>query len=195
MIRKGVFLITDITGYTTFMTKSELDHAQHIIEALFESQLEVIQPPLVVSNFQGDAILCYAPDDQIADGGDILELVDDIYGAFRRKMAEMQVDPPCSCKACSTIDGLDLKVFIHHGDYLVRTLGDREEILGSDVILAHRMMKNSVTEKTGMDSYLMISEPAYERLGVANSGLEVVPHQESYDHTGAMKHYLAPLSD
>ena len=65
---KGYFLITDITGYTTFLTQSELEHAQMVIEALFDTQLKCINKPLNVSNFQGDAILCYAPVESGADG-------------------------------------------------------------------------------------------------------------------------------
>ena len=63
MVQKGYFIITDITGYTAYLTKSELDHAHEILKSLFDAQIENIKPPLVVSNFQGDAILSYAPED------------------------------------------------------------------------------------------------------------------------------------
>ena len=34
MAQKGYLLIADITGYTIFLTSSELDHAQGILDAL-----------------------------------------------------------------------------------------------------------------------------------------------------------------
>lgn len=42
----GYFFISDITGYTQFLTPPELDHAKEIQDALFESILENIQPPV-----------------------------------------------------------------------------------------------------------------------------------------------------
>ncbi len=40
MAEQGYLLIADITGYTRFLTGSELDHAQGILEGLFAVILE-----------------------------------------------------------------------------------------------------------------------------------------------------------
>ena len=183
MIKKGFFIITDITGYTIFLTKSELDHAHHIIQALFESQLDVIAAPLQISNFQGDAILCHVPEETVGQGVDLLHQVDAIYDAFAAKIAEMQVDPPCGCNACSNITMLDLKMFIHYGEYLLKTVGTSDEIIGSDVITAHRMMKNDVQEKTGIHSYLLITETALTKLGLEDDS-KFVDYSQNYEHIG-----------
>lgn len=55
-IQKGIFVIADITGYTAFLTQSELDHAHEILKTLFDTLLNNIKTPLQISNFQGDAI-------------------------------------------------------------------------------------------------------------------------------------------
>ena len=39
MAQKGYFILTDISGYTEFLTKSELDHAQDALQNLFDAQL------------------------------------------------------------------------------------------------------------------------------------------------------------
>ncbi|MBC8377480.1 MAG: DUF2652 domain-containing protein [FCB group bacterium] len=183
MIKKGYFIITDITGYTIFLTESELDHAHHIIQGLFESQLEVIGTPLQISNFQGDAILCHVPEETVGQGADLMDQVDAIYDAFSAKIAEMQIDPPCGCNACSNITMLDLKMFMHYGEYLVKTVGTSDEIIGSDVITAHRMMKNDVPEKTGIHSYLLVTETALKNLGIEND-TKFVNYTQSYEHIG-----------
>ena len=36
MARKGYFILTDISGYTEFLTRSELDHAQDALQNLFD---------------------------------------------------------------------------------------------------------------------------------------------------------------
>jgi len=194
MADKGFFLISDITGYTSFLTQSELEHAQHILEALFDCQLKIISAPLKVSNFQGDAILCYTID-QYEDTGEktFLQAVK-LYKAFRARIAEMQIDPPCHCKVCSTMDLLDLKIFFHYGEYLIKKIGDREELVGADVILAHRMMKNKVREQTKIKSYLLMSEAAFSQLNVGKKDLVFKPYEDFYEHIGKVKMHVVDLN-
>ncbi|RMF07316.1 MAG: DUF2652 domain-containing protein [Candidatus Neomarinimicrobiota bacterium] len=192
-VRKGYFLITDITGYTIFLTRSELDHAHHIIQALFQAQLASLTEPVQVSNFQGDAILCYLPEEAVPDGNFVLDQVRNIYRAFTREMAAMQVNPPCGCNACSNISTLDLKIFVHFGRFMENRVGDRTEILGSDVILAHRMMKNHIREATGIQSYLCLSEAAHRKLAPERLGLPTRPHRETYEHLGEVPMYVGDL--
>ena len=105
----------------------------------------------------------------------------------------MQVDPPCSCRVCSTISLLDLKIFVHFGEYLLQKVGDREELLGSDVIVAHRMMKNNVVKDTGIKSYLLLTEKAFEHLGVDAIRSDFIKHSETYDDIGLIDLLVAPL--
>jgi uncharacterized protein YndB with AHSA1/START domain len=44
---------------------------------------------------------------------------------------------------------LDRKMCIHYGEYLIQKLGDQEELLGAEVIVAHRILKSHVMETTG----------------------------------------------
>lgn len=195
MIDKGYFIITDITGYTSFLNQSELDHAQHILNALFESQLETIKQPLIVSSFRGDAILCYVPEKSVSDGEAIFNQIDQIYGAFATKIAEMQINPPCSCRICSTISLLDLKIFVHYGQYLLQKMGDSEELLGSDVITIHRLMKNNVVKVTGIKSYLLITEGAFQQLGAKSVRSRFIKHTETYEDVGKVDLLIRPLSN
>ncbi len=183
MIEKGYFIITDITGYTIFLTESELDHAHHIIQGLFDSQLDVIAKPLQISNFQGDAILCHVPEEMLDSGTALFDQINSIYDAFTGKIAEMQVDPPCGCNACTNLTMLDLKMFMHYGEYMVKSIGTSVEIMGSDVITAHRMMKNEVPEKTGINSYLLLTNKALGRLKLDNAS-DFIDYSEVYDHIG-----------
>jgi hypothetical protein len=192
-VQKGYFIITDISGYTIFLTKSELDHAQHIIEALFEAQLASISKPLQISNFQGDAILCFVAEKDVSNKKDLLAQIKKLYQAFSDEMAAMQIDPPCGCTACANVSSLDLKIFLHYGEFILRQFGDRSEILGPDVILAHRMMKNRVREATGITSYLLLSRQAYDRLKIGPEDFKVVPHTETYEHIGAVEMFVGSL--
>src|SRR4030067_563003 len=57
--------------------------------------------------------------------------------------------PPCMGNPCRNIPSLDLKFIAHHGDYIIQQVRDIREMVGSDVNLIHRLLKNHVAEATG----------------------------------------------
>ena len=73
---------------------------------------------------------------------------------------------------------------VHYGEYLLQQLGDREELLGADVIVPHRMLKNHVIEQTGIKSYALFSEAAAQALGLQNLCAPLTAHKETYEHLG-----------
>jgi uncharacterized protein YndB with AHSA1/START domain len=73
---------------------------------------------------------------------------------------------------------------IHYGDYLIQKLGDREELLGADVIVPHRMLKNHVIEQTAIKSYALFSNVAAGQLNLPEYCEYLIPHVETYEHIG-----------
>ena len=90
----------------------------------------------------------------------------DCYGTFREHVRETEAGLTCTCAACSTGARLDLKFVIHHGSYVEQTIAGRTELLGPDVTVAHRMLKNEVVAKTGWEAYALLSSAAVEHLEV-----------------------------
>ncbi len=193
MIHKGYFVLADITGYTAFLTGSELDHAQDILKSLFETLHEQIKPPLAISNYQGDAILSYAPEAGALQGQTLLELVENIYFAFTRKRENIRHSTTCTCRACSNIPNLDLKLFVHFGEYVLQDMPGRQELSGPDVIVAHRMMKNQVKEKTGVKAYALLTDAAIQKLGLAGMCVQMQAHSETYEHIGEVPMWVYDL--
>lgn len=192
-IQKAFFVISDITGYTMFLSRSELDHAQDILKALFESQLSHIRAPMRVSNFQGDAIFMYVPEAGFAQQQTMIEMIEGIYFAFARQLDLMRLGTTCRCNACANMGHLDLKLFVHYGQYMGQKLGDKEELIGPDVILTHRMLKNSVVEKTGIHAYALFTSAAAEALRLEDYCEGLVRHSEEYDHVGRVEMVIHPL--
>lgn len=184
MANKGYFIITDISGYTEYLTESELDHAHEILQSLFDVQLKQIKFPLKISGFRGDAIFMYTPEACFVNPQSFLETLENLYVVFLETVQQMQFNTTCPCKACRNIYKLDLKMCIHYGEYLIQQLGDREELLGADVIVPHRMLKNKVIEQTGIKSYALFSEAAAQALGLQNLCNPLTAHKETYEHLG-----------
>ena len=80
---------------------------------------------------------------------------------------------------------LKLKVVVHSGEALFYQIHKFNELSGTDVILVHRLLKNS--EAT--DEYLMLTEQAYTDVEFPCS-LPVMEGSESYEHLGHIKTFI-----
>ena len=178
-------MLADISGYTSFVAGTELDHSHEILSDLLETICTQIEKLLTIHKLEGDAVFAYAPEAIISRGETILELVESTYVAFRDRQTDIKRSTTCTCRACQNIPGLDLKFIVHHGDYIIQQVRGIREMVGSDVNLVHRLSKNHVTEATGWRAYLMITEPCLAPLDVK---LEWAHEQtESYEHLGEIK--------
>lgn len=184
MATKGYFIITDISGYTEYLTKSELEHAHATLQSLFDAQLANIKFPLHISGFRGDAIFMYVPETEFVNPQSLVEILENQYIVFSETLQQMVINTTCQCNACKNIKLLDLKAAVHYGEYMIQKLGDKEELLGADVIVPHRMLKNHVIEKTGVKSYAIFSEAAAEKLNLKTICDPLIPHTETYEHLG-----------
>jgi len=193
MVQKGYFVLTDISGYTEFLTRSELDHAQDTLQNLFDVQLDHIKYPFVISGFRGDAIFMYVPGTNFCEPQSFLEALENLYFVFADTRRQMVQNTTCTCRACQNIAKLDLKMVIHYGEYALQKLGDREELLGADVIVPHRMLKNHVIERTGIESYALFSEAAVQASNLLQLAYPLVPHSEVYEHIGEINMQVLDL--
>ena len=187
MTKKGYFILTDISGYTEFLTESELEHAHETLQSLFDVQLANIKFPLKISGFRGDAIFMYTPEACFVNPQSFVETLENLYIVFADTLRQMQFNTTCPCRACRNMGKLDLKMCIHYGEYLIQTLGDREELLGADVIVPHRMLKNTVIEKTGVKAYALFSKAAADVLQLEELSQPLLPHSETYEHLGRLE--------
>ena len=87
----------------------------------------------------------------------------------------MQRGTTCRCAACASIGSLDLKFVAHFGTYVLSVDGDREDLAGPDVILVHRLLKNTVGDAGGPQAYVFLTDPCLQRLPPS---FDLPPHSE-----------------
>ncbi|HEV7600058.1 MAG TPA: DUF2652 domain-containing protein [Bradyrhizobium sp.] len=196
MAQKGFLLIADITGYTMFLTSSELEHAQGVLDALFRSIFAEIRAPIVLSNLQGDAALAHLPETDVPQRQFPLDAIERIYCSFANTLAAMRLNTTCSCNACRNMGSLDLKFFLHHGEYATQTLAGRSELQGPEVIRLHRLMKNSVTKATGIRAYALVTQQAADAIRLPDffaGAIGHVEHTSEFGDTPCYVYDLAPV--
>ena len=184
-IRTGFFVIADISGYTSFLTDTELEHAQEIIEEIIKLLLDHIHPPLKIVQLEGDAVFYYVPEEMLPEPERLLEHIEACYCDFASHIHYARRLTHCGCRACSSMHTLDLKFFVHYAEYMIQRLpGAPEGVAGRDIILLHRLLKNSVTEKTGLRGYALMTNAYLDRIGVPSS---ITAHTETYEHIGEVQ--------
>ena len=193
MAEQGYFVIADITGYTAFLSSSELEHAEDSLRSLINLLIEQTKPPLVISRLQGDAVISYAPQASFLQGQTLVEIIENSYVAFRQARERMQLNTTCTCAACQNIPNLDLKFLVHYGSYVLQQTPMYQELVGNDVNLTHRLLKNRITELTGVKAYAAYTEPAVEALGIKEFCIDMSQHTESYEHLGEVLLFIQDL--
>jgi hypothetical protein len=190
---EGYLLIADITGYTRYLSESELEHAQETLTALLELLVENTRPPLVISRLAGDAVISYGLRENFFQGQSFVEKIEDTYVTFRKALERLVLNNTCQCNACANISSLDLKFFVHYGTFGIQHISDHDELVGSDINLLHRLLKNSVTEATEFQAYALYTDTTIHQLGVEGLSEMMTPHSEAYEHLGDVKVWVQDL--
>ena len=187
----GYLVLADISGYTAFVAGTELEHAHEVLTDLLETIVDHFKALLTIAKLEGDAVFAYAPESRIPRGETMLELIEATYVAFRDRVEAARRRTTCECNACRAIPSLDLKFLMHHGDYILQNISGIAELVGSDVNLVHRLLKNHISEATGWRAYSLFTEEGLEHMGVRPDGMH--EQAEAYEHLGAVKTYSLDL--
>ena len=193
MAELGYLVIADITGYTAFLNDSELEHAEDSLRDLLDLLIDQTKPPLVISRLEGDAVISYSPEASFLQGQTMVEIIENTYVRFRQARQRMRLNTACPCNACQNIPNLDLKFFVHYGTYVLQNFANYTELVGKDVNIAHRLLKNHIREETGISAYAAYTEAAVEALGIPEFVDEMQEHLEEFPDVGEVKLYVEDL--
>lgn len=193
MEHRGFLLIADISGYTNFLNVSELEHAQQTLTDLLELLVEQTRPPLVVTQLEGDAIFSYAFEEGFVTAQTFLERIEQTYVEFRRAIDLMVLNNKCTCNACANVSALDLKFFVHRGSFAIQPVADIKQLVGPDVNLIHRLLKNSILTDTGIRAYLVLTEPAVDTLGIDPVEENMVNQREAVPDFGEVSVWVKDM--
>jgi len=186
------FLIADISGYTSYLAGVELDHAQDIVADLVGTVVTALRPSFKLAKLEGDAAFMYAPAEKI-DGSILLDAIERCYFGFRRRRRDVGQATACECNACVRIPDLNLKFVVHNGLSLHQKMAGRDELLGSDVIVVHRLLKNRVVEQLGLTAYALISQAAIDAVGLEPVALGLTAFSETYESIGEISSWVQDL--
>jgi hypothetical protein len=188
-VNEVLFFIPDIGGFTKFIAETEIQHSQHIIQELLEILADANTLGMKVSEFEGDAVLFY----RHGSPPSLEQLVQQarkMYLDFHTHLKKFEYARICQCGACAGAGGLALKMVAHFGSASTMQVKDHLKFIGKDIIIAHRLLKNSVS----VPEYLLVTQPTL-------SGIENADGQRSsfasgsdvYDNLGTIEYQFKSL--
>ena len=185
-------LIPDISGFTEFMTNTELSHGSHVINMLIQAMIKAVDDEYEISEIEGDAIVLIKKGPAPA----LKEIQDSclrIFNAFHYQRKWMQLHAICPCAACLCADKLTLKFIVHHGPLTEIKVGRFVKQSGAEMIVAHRLLKNSI----GKNEYLLITEKLLQQSKDVQEKLETewISSSDEYPSIGKIDYRFALLKE
>jgi Protein of unknown function (DUF2652) len=188
----GPLVLADISGYSEFLhavayehrddafAGGKVPHAYAVISSLLDGIVQRLVPPFTLSKLEGDAVFAYATDgEQVPRGQALLGCIGACYTGFREQVGTARSVWPCECDACTRIDQLDLKFIVHAGPFVLQSIAGRHELVGPEVVIAHRLLKSRAAEAVGQPAFALITDSASAWLDVpADGGIPVVEECE-----------------
>ena len=185
--------IPDISGFTKFVTQTEIEHSNEIISDLIEVIIKSNFLELKVSEIEGDSVLFYL----LGKPPTLEKIIDQskkMFMNFHLTLMVMERDFDCACKACSNVSNLTLKFITHYGECREVPIQNFIKLIGSDVILAHRLLKNSVPDR----EYILLTEKYLEsqqsKFMIEEDWIKIKQSIEVFEDFGEINTKYIPLT-
>jgi uncharacterized protein YndB with AHSA1/START domain len=186
----SILLIADLSGYTGYLISSEIEEAPAIAGDLVETMLGQLTPVFELAGLEGDAAFLHAPLATL-DGEGLLEAIGRCHRAFRQRIESLRQATTCECEACRRVPTLDLKFFVHVGPVVRQRILGREELAGRDVIVVHRLLKDSQPAREGQRRFALLTDAAVRALGIDPVSRDLQPATQTYEHLGEIPAWSA----
>lgn len=200
---EGPLLLADIGGYTAFLQAVTEAHredafadgavpeAYRLMSSLLDGIVGCIVPPFTLSKIEGDAVFVFTAAADVPPGEALLDTIRACYADFQAQLTDVGKIWTCTCTACARATGLDLKFVLHAGRYVLQQIAGSRELSGPDVVMAHRLLKNSAAAKVGHGAYALLSAAAVRRFDISTES--AISLTETYEHYAPIEAYAFAL--
>ncbi len=186
MQNNGLLFIPDISGFSSFINSTEIEHSRHIISELLSKIMDANELELVVSEIEGDAVLFYkfGPPPNFDQ---LITQVEKMFLDFHRHILNYDQQRVCNCGACESAPDLTLKIITHYGEFSTYKVQEYEKLFGKSVIVAHRLLKNDIIG----NEYWLMTESLHNHLTIVDTkaGLNWENGMQQFDQIDVSFYY------
>jgi hypothetical protein len=188
---RALLLIADIGGYTEYMSshRMSLAHAEVNTGRLLEKVIDAA-PDFDLIEIEGDAAFLSRQADTLDREATVAATTRAAVAMHRAFHLERQhvATNLCPCNGCAQAENLKLKFVAHIGEVATQTIRQRRKLVGIDVILIHRLLKNPVP----VPEYILFSEELYR---TGDGALPVHEVSQDLEGIGPVRTYFVDVED
>ncbi|GEO02590.1 hypothetical protein AAE02nite_02540 [Adhaeribacter aerolatus] len=192
----ALIFIPDISGFTKFVNETGLETSRNLIADLLEIIIEANILDMELAEIQGDAVLFYrlGPPPPVQE---VINQCKQIFIDFQNYLKIVERDQGTEVGASLSDSRLTLKVVVHYGCLSVTQIREHIKLMGKNVIIAHRLLKNNIAG----DEYVLLSEDYLRtqpepEIKANFSWSRLHKGSTFYEHLGEIKYryaFLTPL--
>ena len=149
----ALIFIPDISGFTKFVNETGLETSRNLIAELLEIIIEANILDMELAEIQGDAVLFYrlGPPPTVQE---VIHQCKQIFIDFQNFLKIVARDRGSELGEFLSDSRLTLKVVVHYGRLSVTQIREHIKLMGKNVIIAHRLLKNNING----DEYMLLTE-------------------------------------
>lgn len=190
----ALLFIPDISGFTRFIEQSGSAQAPFLVADLLEILIEANTLELEVNEIQGDAVLFYRLGPP-PSARELMQQCRRIYLDFQNYLLLVEQDTDSELAAALRELVLTLKIVVHYGRVSVARIREYTKLMGRDVIMVHRLLKNTIAGAEYVlltEGYIQTQPPA--ELASAFAWTRLLPGSTHYEYLGHTPYHYAYLS-
>jgi hypothetical protein len=191
----ALLFIPDISGFTRFVNSVKIKHSHNLIADLLEIIIEANVLGMELCEIQGDAVLFY----KVGDPPPVEDIVNQCKQIFLDFQNHLRIVESTSSALGTTLSdtNLTLKIVVHYGRVAITQIREHTKLMGKDVIIAHRLLKNDIHG----EEYVLLSEQYLQtqdekKLRSCFAWTQLQNGASAYEYLGEVRYkfaFLTPL--
>jgi hypothetical protein len=146
-----------------------------------------------VGEIEGDAIFFYKTG-RLPSVNMVAKQCRLLFQTFHNYLKSVEKEDPENYAKHLADGQMGLKVIVHYGDIMAANIKGRTKLIGQNVIIAHKLLKNSIRE----GEYVLLTESYLDKLKGKNITQwfpwgELKEGSETYEYLGEVKYFYIPF--
>ena len=192
-IQGAFFCVPDITGFTKFIATSDLSFSSSFIPGLLRRLVNANIINLNVGEIEGDAIFFYRTG-RLPSVSMVAKQCSRLFQTFHNYLKSVEKDDPENFARHLADGQMGLKIIIHYGEIMAANIKGRTKLIGQNVIIAHKLLKNGIKE----GEYILMTEDYLSKVKGKDIRQwfpwgDVKEGSETYEYLGEIKYSYIPF--
>ena len=193
-ILPAFFCVPDLTGFTKFVASTDISFSKDFIAGLLRRLINANILKMNVGEIEGDAIFFYRTG-RLPSVNQVAKQCKTFFKVFYDYMNSVEKGRPDDHEKHLADGQMGLKIIIHYGKIGVANIKGRNKLIGEDVIIAHKLLKNSIQD----NEYILLTQSYLDKIRKSKVDSwfhwdELKPLSDEYDHIGRIEYQYIPIN-